>query len=62
MVAALNTLLAWSIDPVKWARECCDWEPDPWQGEALRARGCKSPIGQKYDHSGALRPYGPVQT
>ncbi len=39
MVAALNTLLAWSIDPVKWARECCAWEPDPWQGEALRARG-----------------------
>jgi hypothetical protein len=39
MAAPLHTLLAWSIDPVKWARECCDWQPDPWQGDALRARG-----------------------
>ena len=39
MPEPLNTLLAWSIDPAKWARECCDWKPDPWQAEALRARG-----------------------
>ena len=38
MLESVRRLLAWSVDPVKRAAECCGWQADAWQSEALYSR------------------------
>ena len=33
--------LAYSLDPVLWAREVLGYHPDPWQADLLRSRSRK---------------------
>jgi len=38
MLSAVSDDLAYSLDPVMWAREVLGYHPDPWQADLLRSR------------------------
>ncbi len=45
--------LAYSLDPVLWAKEVLGYHPDPWQADLLRSRSRKIILRARRSSSGS---------